>query len=231
SVNITPGVLYQYNQAAADDLKQDADRIAALRAQKPAEQFIRALTETPGQVPETKLFHRGDHRQPKQSVQPAAPTVLCPEDDYHPFPADDPELPTSGRRLAFARWLTSPENPITARVLVNRIWMHHFGRGLVETPADFGRLGAQPTHPELLDWLASELMAQDWSLKRLHRVILLSTAYRQAALHDPAKHAIDDNNHYYWRQSVKRLDAELVRDRMLDVSGRLSRQMYGPALP
>lgn len=231
SVNITPGVLYQYNQAAADDLKQDADRIAALRAQKPAEHFIRALTETPGHVPETKLFHRGDHRQPKQSVLPAAPTVLCPEDDYHPFPADDPELPTSGRRLAFARWLTSPENPITARVLVNRIWMHHFGRGLVETPADFGRLGAQPTHPELLDWLASELMAQDWSLKRLHRVILLSTAYRQSAQREDAKQALDDTNHYLWRQSVKRLEAEIVRDRMLSASGQIDRSMFGPAVP
>ncbi len=102
SVNITPGVLYQYNQAAADDLKKDAERIAEIRAQKPPEQFIRATTETPGHVPETKLFHRGDHRQPKQPVLPAAPKVLCPEDDYHQFPIDDPELPTSGRRLAFA---------------------------------------------------------------------------------------------------------------------------------
>jgi len=231
SVNITPGVLYQYNQAAADDLKKDADQVAALRAQKPPEQFIRAVTETPGHAPETKLFHRGDHRQPKQTVLPAAPTVLCPEDDYHPFPADDPELPTTGRRLAFARWLTSPENPITARVLVNRIWMHHFGRGLVETPADFGRLGAKPTHPELLDWLASELIAQDWSIKRLHRVIVLSTAYRQVAQRDDEKQAIDDANHYRWRQSVKRLEAEVVRDRMLSASGQIDRALFGPAVP
>lgn len=231
SVNITPGVLYQYNQAAADDLKKDADRIAELRKQKPPEQFIRALTETSGQVPETKLFHRGDHRQPKQAVLPAAPTVLCPENEYHQFPIDDPNLPTTGRRLAFAQWLTSPDNPITARVLVNRIWMHHFGRGLVETPSDFGRLGAKPAHPELLDWLASELMAQNWSLKRLHRVIVLSTVYRQAAQRDDEKHAIDDSNHYLWRQSVKRLEAEIVRDRMLSASGQLNRLMYGPAVP
>ncbi len=109
--------------------------------------------------------------------------------------------------------------------------MHHFGRGLVETPADFGRLGAKPTHPELLDWLASELMAQDWSVKRLHRVIVLSTAYRQAAQRDGEKQAIDDSNHHLWRQSVKRLEAEVLRDRMLSVSGQLDRDMFGPAVP
>jgi hypothetical protein len=231
SVNITPGVLYQYNQAAADDLKTYDAKIAEIRAKKPAEQFVRAVTEPAGHAPETKLFHRGDHRQPKQVVEPAALTVLCAEDEYVRFPADDPELPTTGRRLAFARWLTGPDNPLTARVLVNRIWLHHFGRGLVETPADFGRLGATPTHPKLLDWLASEFMTQGWDLKHLHRTIVLSTAYRQSSLRDPEMAAIDDGNRYYWRKDVIRLDAEVLRDRVLAVSGELDITQFGPPVP
>src|SRR5690606_26245292 len=113
----------------------------------------------------THLFHRGDFQQPTQEVLPAALTVVCPEDQQVMFPVDNAELPTTGRRLAYARWLTSGEHPLVSRVLVNRIWLHHFGRGLVETPADFGKLGVAPSHPELLDWLAAEFVDQDWSLK------------------------------------------------------------------
>lgn len=231
SVNITPGILYQYNQEAADDLKTYGERIEEIRSRKPSEEFLRALTEPPGHVPETKLFHRGDHRQPKQTVLPAAPAVLTPDDVYLEFPANDPERPTTGRRLAFARWLTSEQNPITARVLANRIWLHLFGRGLVETPADFGRLGSLPTHPELLDWLASEFMAQGWSLKRLHRTILLSTAYRQSSFRETSREAIDGDNRFYWRKPVRRLDAEIVRDRVLAATGQLDRTLFGPAVP
>lgn len=231
SVNITPGVLYQYNQSAADDLKKEADRIEAIRAKKPVEEFLRALTEQPGHVPATHLFHRGDYRQTKQEVAPAAPTVLCPEDGFVSFPSDDLALPTTGRRLAFAKWLTSQQNPITARVLANRIWMHLMGRGLVSTPADFGRLGARPTHPELLDFLASELMDRGWSGKNLIRLIVNSTVYRQSSARDTAMSAIDDDNQYYWRAFVKRLDAEVVRDRLLATTEQLDLTMFGPATP
>jgi hypothetical protein len=231
SANISAGVLYQYNQAAADDLQKDAERIAQIRAQKKPEEFLRVLTEPPGHAPETLLFYRGDHRQPKQAVLPAAPTVLCPEDAFVSFPVDAPELPTTGRRLAFARWLTGDQNPITARVMANRVWLHLMGRGLVQTPSDFGRLGARPTHPELLDWLAAELIQSGWNLKQLQRVILVSTAYRQSSRRDPAMQAIDDDNRFYWRSNVRRLDAEVVRDRLLATTGQLDPTAFGPATP
>jgi hypothetical protein len=140
---------------------------------------------------------------------------------------DDENLSTSGRRLAYARWLTSGRHPLVARVIVNRIWLHHFGRGLVDTPADFGSLGSRPTHPQLLDWLAHEFMAQGWSLKRLHRLIMTSTVYRQASAATPDAMAVDAANVLYGRWPVRRLDAEAVRDRLLATSGTLSRQMYG----
>lgn len=231
SVNITPGVLYQYNQAAADDLKKDADRIAAIRAKKPREEFLRVLTEPAGHVPKTNLFYRGDHRQPKQEVAPAAPAILCAEDAFITFPIDDDSVPTTGRRLAFAKWLTSEQNPITARVFANRIWLHLMGRGLVSTPADFGRLGGQPTHPELLDYLAAELIDGQWSVKRLQRLIVTSTAYRQSSKRDPEMALIDDDNQYYWRSLVKRLDAEVVRDRLLAATSQLDLTPFGPATP
>ncbi|HEV7281801.1 MAG TPA: PSD1 and planctomycete cytochrome C domain-containing protein [Pirellulaceae bacterium] len=231
SVNVTPGVLYQYDQAAADDIKAYDARIAEIRAKKPAERFLRALVEPAGHTPETRLFHRGDFRQPKQVVEPAPLTVLTSEEQYVRFPSDDPSIPTTGRRLAFARWLTGPDNPLTARVLVNRVWLHHFGRGLVETPADFGRLGASPSHPKLLDWLAKEFIWSGWDLKRLHRTIVLSTAYRQSSLRDPEMSAIDEANRFYWRRDVVRLDAEVLRDRAIAVTGELDPASYGPPAP
>lgn len=228
SVNISPGVLYQYNQPAADDLKKYDERIAQTRAQKPAEEFLRVLTEPPESLPETKLFYRGDYRQPKETIAPAVLTVLSPENAPRAIPAKATDLPTTGRRLAFARWLTSRENPLTARVIVNRVWMHHFGRGLVDTPADFGRLGTQPTHPELLDWLADEFIAQGWSLKKLHKQILISTAFRQSSRRDPTRNAIDSDNRFLSRKSLLRLDAEILRDRVLATTGDLDRTLFGP---
>ncbi len=231
SANITPGVLYQYNQAAADDLKKFDERIAEVRAQKPVEQFVRALVEPAGHLPATHRFHRGDYRQPLEAIEPGTLQVLCAEDSPALFPGDDGDLPTSGRRLAFARWLTSRANPLTARVLVNRVWLHHFGRGIVETPADFGALGSRPTHPELLDWLADRFISDGWSLKRLHKTIMLSTAYRQSSRATEAALAGDPDNQYYTRKGLIRLDAETIRDRMLAAAGQLDLTPFGPAIP
>lgn len=230
SVNLSEGVLYQYNQAAADDLKKFDERIAAARAPKPVEEFLRVLVEPPDHATETKLFHRGDYRQPMQPVAPGALSVCSPETGRVEFAAKSTDLPTTGRRLAFARWLTGPDNPLTARVIANRVWMHHFGRGIVSTPADFGRLGTLPTHPALLDWLAAELRDSGWSLKHLHRSIMLSTAYRQSSRREPAQMAIDAENRYYGRQNVVRLDAEALRDRALATTGTLDRTLYGPSI-
>ncbi|MEO8499159.1 MAG: DUF1553 domain-containing protein, partial [Planctomycetota bacterium] len=231
SVNVSAGSLYLYDQKAADDLKKMADEAQAIRAKKPTEEFVRAVWEPTGKSPpQTFLFHRGDYEQPKQAVVPRELTVLTSA-KLVPLPTDDESLPTSGRRLAYAKWLASGEHPLTARVIVNRIWLNHFGRGLVPTPGDFGALGVPPTHPELLDWLASEFVADGWSVKQLHRLIMTSTTYRQASLHRDDGDAVDADNLLYWRMPVRRLEAEVLRDTALAVSGELNDKAFGPAVP
>lgn len=231
SVNITPGVLYQYNQKAADDLKAMDARIAEIRGRKPPEEFISVLTEPADKLPVTHLFHRGDPKQPREAIPPGGLSVLAPPGQSIDFPEKDPQLATSGRRLAFARWLTSGTNPLVARVLVNRVWLHHFGRGLVSTPADFGIMGEQPSHPELLDWLASDFVEHGWQLKRLHKLIMTSTAYRQSSRRNPEGESRDPDNRFYWRKPVQRLDAEVIRDTILATSGALNKNMYGALVP
>ncbi|MGE0757410.1 MAG: DUF1553 domain-containing protein [Pirellulaceae bacterium] len=217
SVNISPGVLYQYLPKAAEELKKYDERIAQTRAQRPAEEFLHALIEPANHVPQTRLFHRGDYQQPRQVIEPGGLTVAAPPGAPITFPTDDPQLPTTGRRLAFARWLVGGNNPLLARVIVNRVWMHHFGTGLVATPGDFGRLGAAPSHPELLDFLADEFRIRGWSLKQLHRVILSSAAWQ--ARWSPRSP---------FRSALVRLEAETVRDRMLAVAGQLESRLGGP---
>jgi len=131
-------------------------------------------------------------------------------------------------RLDLARWLVDRENPLTARVLVNRIWMRYFGRGLVETENDFGSQGTLPTHPELLDWLAVELMANGWSQKHIHRLIVLSGAYRQGHRKDAAAEEVDAADALLWRWPRRRLEAEAIRDAILAVSGKLDLGVGGP---
>ena len=221
SVNITPGNLYQYIPDSKPKLAAFDEEIKQIRAAKPVEQFIRALVEPANHVTETKLFHRGDPAQPRQVVNPGALTVLALNGERTEFANDDPSLPSTGRRLAFARWLTSEENPLLARVIVNRVWMHHFGQGLVTTPADFGTLGTQPGDVRLLDWLASEFVAGGWSLKNLHRLIMESAVYRQNA---------GSGDAVFYQRRLRRLEAETIRDRMLAASGRLDGTLYGPPL-
>jgi hypothetical protein len=231
SLNLDSGVLYQYNQAAADELKKDQEKVSAKRATKPVEDFVSVLNEQPGVQPETRVFHRGDHRQPKQVVKPGDLTIATAEGARLEIADHAPGAPTTGRRLAYARWLTSGRHPLVSRVLANRVWLHHFGRGLVETPGDFGSLGARPTHPALLDWLADELVHSSWSLKHLHRVIMTSTVYRQSSRRDPKKDAVDTDDALLSRYPVRRLDAESLRDTILLLAGRLESTMYGPPVP
>ncbi len=147
SVNISAGVLYQYDAAAADDLKKESAKVAAKRAEKPVEDFVSVLDEVPGVLPTTKIFHRGDHRQPTKSVRPGDLSIAAPEGSRYEVPEKDASLPTSGRRLAYARHLVKGDHPLLGRVLMNRIWLNHFGRGLVDTPGDFGVLGTAPDPP------------------------------------------------------------------------------------
>ena len=135
--------------------------------------------------------------------------------------------PASGR-LELARWLTQADNPLTPRVIVNRIWQHHFGRGIVATPSNFGLRGDPPTHPELLDWLASRFIASGWSVKTIHREILLSQTYQLASVGDTRDAAFDPANRWLWRFPASRLDAESIRDAMLAVAGNLDKKLPGP---
>ncbi len=187
------------------------------------------LNEVPGQVPVTKLFARGDIQQPRQDVAPGELTVMSSDSTL--IPVDDPSIPTTGRRLAYARHLTSGQHPLLARVLVNRFWMHHFGQGLVATVGDFGVKGEKPSHPKLLDWLARDFMDQGWTLKRLHRLILNSTAYRQVSTRRPDLDSTDGDNRLLGRMNVRRLEAEVVRDSILALSGQLTQKVGGKPIP
>ena len=194
---------------------------------------LRALYDLPGPVI-VPLLRRGDALTPGPPVEPgvvsalAAPTAF----DWAPPVA---EAKTSGRRLAFARWLTQPDHPLTARVMVNRIWLHHFGEGLVSTPEDFGTLGSAPSHPQLLDWLAREFVESGWSVKHIHRLIMTSTTYRQRSTAEETQltraREVDPDNRLLWRQRLRRIDAEPLRDAMLSVSGLLDTSMFGNPIP
>ncbi len=231
-------VLKEYRQAAeqcrATDAKTELakmlDEIKAIRATAPKENFVRVLQEPAGHLPATHLFVRGDHQQPSSVMDPNELSVLQRE-DHVAIPANDPSRATSGRRLAYAKHLTSGRHPLLARVIVNRVWMHHFGRGIVSTPGDFGMLGSEPTHPELLDWLASEFMSSNWSLKHLHRLILFSGTYQQASLRTPELDEKDPDNLLLARMSVRRLESEAIRDSMLWISDELVPELYGPSVP
>lgn len=230
SVNISPGVLYQYLPAAAEELKKFDTQIAELRSAKPVEEFISALTEPEGHAPLARLFYRGEYQQPREEIAPAGLSVLAPEGQRGEFSVDDTSLPSTGRRLALARWLTDGNNPLVARVLVNRVWMHHFGQGIVATPGEFGRLGSLPTHPEVLDWLAADFMEHGWSLKHLHRQIMRSSVWRQSSQTTDEQRALDPDNRYYSRKPLQRMDAEIIRDTMLAAVGRLDASLFGPPL-
>lgn len=177
--------------------------------------------------PVTNVLLRGKSTAPGAIAEPGFPKVLVGK--QADFSA--PNSPTSQRRLKLAQWIASRDNPLTARVIVNRIWHLHFGEGLVRTPSDFGVMGYPPTHPELLDWLADWFVTEgDWSLKRLHRLILTSNAYRMSKAWNAEYGATDPTNERLWRMSSRRLDVEPLCDSMLAVSGQLNRQMGGPSM-
>jgi hypothetical protein len=177
-------------------------------------------------APATHLFKRGNPNYAATEVQAGLPAVLL----TRPLPPPQPLKHSTGRRLWLARWIACAENPLTARVIVNRIWMHHFGKGLVVTPNDFGVMGEAPTHPELLDYLAARFVAGGWRLKDLHRLIVLSNAYQTSSLLEGSEKAGDQQRALFGRWRQRRLEAEAVRDSILAVSGQLSRQQGGPSV-
>jgi hypothetical protein len=239
-----------------DSLQDELKKFAKL---KPAPLPVATgITDIGPQAPPTHLLQRGNFRNPGEEVHPAFLTIL--DEGKITIPPASPDAKTTGRRTILAQWLTSPDNPLTARVMVNRLWHHHFGRGIVGTPSDFGFQGEQPTHPELLDWLATEFISpsplagegrgegapsspsplagegrgegakKPWSLKTMHRLMVTSTAYRQSAIAQGQGQKLDSANELFWRQNRKRLEGESLRDAMLLVSGKLNPKMGGPSI-
>ncbi len=179
-------------------------------------------------APDTFVLLRGNPQNRGDKIEPAFPEVLGGQAAI--IPSRPAESKTTGRRLALANWLASAENPLTARVMANRVWQYHFGRGIVRSPNNFGYQGDKPTHPELLDWLASEFVANGWRLKPLHRLIVMSSAYRMSSRANPQNLAADPTNESWWRFEMRRLTAEEIRDSILAASGQLNLRMYGPPI-
>jgi hypothetical protein len=186
----------------------------------------KSYTGTREQPQPTHLLARGDVKSPKQTVTPGGLSAVADIDADFGLSADAPE---AQRRLKFADWLADARNPLPARVMANRVWHFHFGQGLVSTPNDFGVGGAQPSHPELIDWLASKFIASGWSVKALHRLIIHSAAYRQSSAFDEHAASVDADNVLLWRFTPRRLEGEAVRDAMLAASGQLNPAMGGPS--
>jgi len=232
------------NELDLPELK-DADVVAALSPEQRAEriQLIAQRTEADAQVkafPEPRriyaalprdmhksfVLERGSVARPKEPVNPGALTAVKQLSAAFGLPAESKD---SERRLALANWIADPLNPLTARVIVNRVWYYHFGAGIVNTPSDFGVNGDRPSHPELLDWLAVSFMENGWSLKWLHRQILSTRAYRQSSAMNAKAFAADAGNRLLWRMPLKRMDAEMLRDSVLQASGNLNPARGGPS--
>jgi hypothetical protein len=213
------------------------NQLAKFDALKPKElPKAMAVSDVGRTAPPTHLLEGGSWRRPKAQVSPGFPELLLADS---PAAVPDTRIHrnarTTGRRTQLADWLTRPDHPLTARVIVNRLWQQHFGRGIVATPSDFGLQGERPTHPELLDWLAVELVENGWSLKHIHRLMVTSATYRMSSFVESddrlAAHAakVDPDNKLLWKANRRRLEGESIRDAMLQISGELNLEMHGPA--
>jgi len=211
----------------------DPQRIALVAKRDALQKRLNELTQAPaiyaGRFSNPEPVHRLHRGDPMQQREPIGPGSLSAFEMRLQLEEKTPE---AKRRLALAEWICDPKNPLTARVIVNRLWHYHFGQGLVSTPSDFGRNGARPSHPELLDWLASELIQSGWSLKHIHRLMLTASVYRQRSGIADSKHQnpqlVDRDNRLLWRMNRRRLEAEALRDAILTVSGKLDTRMGGP---
>jgi mono/diheme cytochrome c family protein len=203
--------------------------IARLEEERPARLPAARVIGEAGREPEPSYFlHRGSAGSPGSVMAPGVLAVASRGE--WDFAEPPPEADSSWRRRGFAEWLVNADNPLTPRVMVNRIWQHHFGEGIVRTPSNFGVMGTPPSHPELLDWLAVEFVERDWSMKAMHRLMLTSRAYRSSSVDDPDNVAIDPENRAFWRMPRVRLEAEIIRDSILATAGTLDRTIGGPAI-
>lgn len=227
---IAGGLLVEYDSVAYRKFEKEKEKVTAIRDTKPPRRIVMATREVPDVVPTSYVFFRGNPESPDEAVEPAEMMVLR-RDREAELAKNDETLATTGRRLSYARQLTSGSHPLAARVFVNRIWLHHFGQGLVTTPGDFGISGERPTHPELLDWLAADFVEHGWDQKRLHRMILLSRTFQQSSRRTNRLNEIDPRNSLYARANLRRLEAEAIRDSIFCVIGELDRSLGGPSLP
>lgn len=234
---LSAGSLYLYDSTYktkhAATIKEMVAKATEVRKKKPEARMVQAFTETPKKpeaVAPTKVFFRGDYESPTKEVKPGDLSVLAGWRKVEIADHSD-ALSSTGRRLALADSLTDGKHPLLARVMVNRVWMHHFGKGIVETAGDFGALGNDPTHPDLLDFLAADFMEHGWSLKWLHRQIMTSKTWQQSSTRDAKREEIDPDNNLLSRQNVRRIEAETLRDALLAVSGKLSPKQFGKAIP
>jgi hypothetical protein len=217
---LTPAVLPERKRLVA--------RIAEIEKTKPEMPAAMTITEPGREAPPSHFLHRGGAGSKGSVMTPGVLSATVPED--WPFPAAPADAKTSHRRAAFAQWIASPDNPLVSRVWVNRMWQFHFGEGIVRTPSNFGKMGERPTHPELLDWLATEFVANNWSVKHLHRLMMNSAAYQMAADDTEANRKLDPDNRWLWRMPRRRLEGEAIRDSILALAGTLDNTIGGPAV-
>jgi hypothetical protein len=213
--------------AAQSELQKLAGEVDSLRAQVPALSYASAIQEGgsrygpyPG-IADARIYVRGNYEMPGRTIPRHFPTALGG--------AGTPAIPRGSGRLELARWLVRSDNPLTARVMVNRIWQHHFGEGIVRTPSNFGKMGRAPSHPDLLDWLALRFVGSGWSIKKLHRTIMLSDAYRRSSRPTAALLEADPENYLWGRMDRRRLEAEELHDALLALAGRLDERPGGPS--
>lgn len=227
------GQLIEYDRAAHDKFAAELKQVADLRSTKPVQRLVMAVQENRKTVPESHVFFRGSPESPTEAVQPGEIMVLTSTQTQQNIAAiSDSVARSTGRRLAYANHLTDGKHPTVARVFVNRVWQHHFGKGIVDTPGDFGLSGEAPSHPELLDWLSSDFVAGGWRIKRLHKQILMSQTYRQSSVVSDARASdIDPDNRLLSHFRLRRLEAEVIRDAILDVSDQLNLSLGGPSVP
>ncbi len=217
---------------SAEDKAKHSDLKAKLREldkQKPKPYpTTRAIGEAGVTAQPSYFLHRGSVDTKGSLMTPGVLSVAC--DSEYQFPTPPADAKSSYRRRGFAEWLVAPGNPLTTRVMVNRMWQHHFGEGIVRTPSNFGKMGEAPSHPELLDWLATEFVGRGWSIKQMHRLMMTSQAYQMAGDDIAANVAIDPENRLFWRMPRLRLEAEIIRDAILAVAGNLDLTLGGPAI-
>ena len=240
-LNVDRGSVYLYLKDRQKGFNKHWDELQATSlAKRPAEDFVYAVTEPEAAPPPTHLFSRGDFNQPREVVEAEEFEVLRRPDRPVQFTslaksfAESSGLKnpkTSGLRLGYARYLTSGEHPLVARVLTNRFWMHFFGKGLVATTGDFGFQGDRPSHPELLDWLARQFVDGGWELKAWQRLLVTSRVYRQSSIKNAALYQLDPDNRLLGRMPLRRMESEMMRDAVLHTSKQLSGKRFGKPVP